>query len=101
LAPHLARHRLVVGARRGAEGLAAALPLRGADRSLARAAGALLLPRLPAAARDLAAALRVVRARAPIRPLAHHRLVQPPHADPHAEDVRLAPPPPLGPAPRL
>src|SRR5438034_1181518 len=89
LAPHLARHRLVVGARRGAEGLAAALPLRGADRALARAAGALLLPRLPAAARDLAAALRVVRARAPIRQLAHHRLVQQRHADLHAEDVGL------------
>src|SRR3989441_975713 len=77
------------GAGRGAEGLAAALPLRGADRSLARAAGALLLPRLPAAARDLAAAFRVVRARAPIRQLAHHRLVQQRHADLHAEDVGL------------
>src|SRR5947208_6301102 len=43
------------------EGLAAALPLGGPDAALARAAGALLLPRLPAAARDLAAALRVVR----------------------------------------
>src|SRR6266581_4544963 len=49
----------------------------------------LLLPRLPAAARDLAAALRVVRARAPIRQLAHHRLVQQRHADLHAEDVGL------------
>src|SRR5207248_9736981 len=61
----------------------------GADRSLARAAGALLLPRLPAAPRDLAAAFRVVRARAPVRQLAHHRLVQQRHADLHAEDVGL------------
>ena len=55
---HLGRHPLVVAARRGPERLAAALPLGGADRALPRPPGALLLPRLPAAAaRDVAAAL--------------------------------------------
>ncbi len=45
-AAHLARHRLVVLPGRGPERLAAALPLGGPDRALARPAGALLLPRL-------------------------------------------------------
>jgi hypothetical protein len=76
LAAHLARHRLVVAVRRGPERLAAALPLRGADRALARTAGALLLPRLLAAARDLAAPLGVVGADTPVGQLAHDRLVQ-------------------------
>src|SRR5207244_3879323 len=76
LAGHLARHVLVVASRRGTERLAAALPLRRADRALARAAGALLLPGLLAAARDLAPALRVVGADATIGELAHDGLMQ-------------------------
>src|SRR5204862_4843572 len=55
---HLAVHLLHVGTGLLGERMAAALELRGADRALARAAGALLAPRLRAAAGDEAAALR-------------------------------------------
>src|SRR5436309_3365628 len=80
-------HALVVLARGGAERLAAALPLGRPDRALAGAARALLLPRLPAAARHLAPPLGVVRARAPRGQLLHHGLVDQRHAHRLREDV--------------
>src|SRR5207245_1550775 len=86
-APHLGGHALVVLARGGAERLAAALPLGRPDRALAGAARALLLPRLPAAARHLAPPLGVVRARAPRGQLLHHGLVDLRHAHRLREDV--------------
>src|SRR3990172_5469645 len=89
LAAHGARHLLPVAPRRRAEGLTAALPLRGADRALPGPAGALLPPRLPAAARHLAPPLRVVRARAPVGELSHDRLVEQRPADLDSEDVGL------------
>src|SRR4029453_4108098 len=69
------------------EGLAAALPLGGADRALARAAGALLPPRLPAAARGLAAPARGGRAPAPVGHLADDALVDEGHAHRRAEHL--------------
>ena len=57
------------------EGVAAARELRRADRALARAAGALLAPRLRAAAGDEPAALRRERARALRVQLGAHGLV--------------------------
>src|SRR5581483_11780729 len=58
-------HLLLEGARRLRERVAAALELRRADRALAGASGALLAPRLRAAAGDGAAVLRLRRARPP------------------------------------
>src|SRR5690242_7754941 len=89
LAPHRARHVLVVFPRRRSERLAAALPLDGTRRALPRAAGPLLLPRLAPAARDLAAAASVVRAGATVGQLAGDSLMEERHTDLRAEDVSL------------
>src|SRR5258706_3442169 len=86
-ATHRPRQGLLVAPRRGTERLAAALPLRPADRSLAPAAGALLLPGLLAAARDLAAPLRIVCARPAIGELARDGLMQEGDPDLDAEHV--------------
>src|SRR4029079_16581312 len=64
-----------VVARAGAEDDAAAGPLRGADRALAGAAGALLAPRLGAATADHAARAGRVRALAARGKLGDHGLV--------------------------
>src|SRR5256886_853105 len=88
-APPGARHVLLVAVRRGTERLAAALPLGRADGALAGAAGALLLPRLLAAARHLTAALGVVGAGAAIGQLARHRLMEQGHPHLDAEHLRL------------
>jgi hypothetical protein len=64
-----------VVARARAEDDAAAGPLRGADRALAGAAGALLAPRLRAAAADHAARAGGVRAPAARGELGDHGLV--------------------------
>src|SRR5262249_57311470 len=84
-----AGQRLLVGPRGGADRLAAAFPLGRADRALTRATVALLLPRLLAATRDLAAALRVVGADPTIGELARNGLMQqgPAHLD--AENVGI------------
>src|SRR3990172_4708928 len=72
---HAPGHLLLVAAGVRAEDDAAALVVRGADGALAGAAGALLLVRLPAAARDLAARLRVVRPEVAAGQLRIHDLV--------------------------
>ena len=64
----LVRHLEGVAARVRSEDHAAACPLRSARRTLAGATGALLAPRLLAAAADLAAGLGAVRARRGARP---------------------------------
>src|SRR6185503_1132164 len=87
--PHLARHVLGVAPRRRAERLAAALPLHGARRALPGAAGPLLLPRLAAAARHLAAPARIVSAGPPVGELARDRLMEQRRADLGGEHVRL------------
>src|SRR5207245_2893333 len=84
LAAHGPRHRLLVAARRGAEGLAAALPLGGPDRALPCTSRPLLTPRLLAAARDLAASPRVVGTNAAVSQFARHRLVHQGPAHLHA-----------------
>src|SRR5215218_4331532 len=71
----LAVHLLDEAARRLRERVAAALELRGADGAGAGAAGALLAPRLRAAAGDEPAALRRERACAQRVLLRAHRLV--------------------------
>src|SRR4029450_14133279 len=55
--------------------VAAPLPPSAAEGALPAAPGALLPPRLPAAAAHLAAAACGVRAHAPVGELAHHRLM--------------------------
>src|SRR5262249_25005855 len=62
-APDLLGQRVLVGARHRTEHHTAARPLRRARAALARAAGALLPPRLRAAARNRVAILGAVRAR--------------------------------------
>ena len=79
---HLLRGPLAVVARHGAVHDATAGELRRADRALTGATGALLLVRLLAAAGDLAAGLRLVRALAGGGELGHDDLV-------HQRDVRL------------
>ena len=74
-------HHLLGGALRVAAGLgrmsdAAAHPVRCADRALTRSAGALLAPRLDAAASNLAARLGALRARSTSRELRGDHLVQ-------------------------
>src|SRR5690606_21224053 len=61
--------------------------LRRTGRALTGAAGALLPVRLLAAAGDLAAGLRLVRALATRGQLRHHDLVDQRHVDLRAEDV--------------
>src|SRR5581483_6226990 len=73
-------------ARAGREDHAAAGELRRADRALARAAGALLAPRLRAAARDEPAALRAARALPGRVQLRAHGLVHEVRLDLGAED---------------
>src|SRR5262249_25959720 len=81
-AAHLARHRLRIFTRVRAVGSAAALAVGGADRALARAAGALLTIQLARTADDLATPAGIVRAEPSVGLLAHHRLM-------HHRDVRL------------
>src|SRR4029453_13717724 len=69
----LLRQVIVVAARLGAEDRAALAPQRVPDLADARAASALLPPRLLAAAADECAGLGGVRAAAPCRVLAPHR----------------------------
>src|SRR5438105_8971563 len=76
-------------ARRRGERDAAALELRGADRALTRTAGALLAPRLAAAARDEAAALRRARPLAVVVQLGAHGLVHEMRLQLGAEDGLL------------
>ena len=78
---HLARHVLVVRARRRTEHRATAHPVRRARRALTGAAGALLLPRLLVAARDVLADLRRRVALALVGEERLHRLVHHRHVD--------------------
>ena len=87
---HLLVDALVVVAHDRAVGHAAADPLGRADRALARAAGALLAPRLLPAAADLAARLDLVRAGAQTGHRRHDHLVHQRHVHRRLEDGRRA-----------
>ena len=65
---------------------AAASPLRCADGALTSAAGALLAPRLLAAAADVAAVFGVVRAEAAVRQMGDYNLVHRGHMNRGTED---------------
>src|SRR5205814_7690715 len=85
LAVHLRREVAVVRRERHA----AARPVRSAGRAGAGAAGALLAPRLRAAARDQAAALAAAGRRARVVQLGAHRLVDEVRLHLGAEDALL------------
>src|SRR5699024_8373982 len=85
---HLLRGPLAVVPRHRTVHDATAGELRGADRALTGAAGALLAVRLAAAAGDLGAGLGLVRALAGSGQLGHHDLVDQRHVGGDVEDRR-------------
>src|SRR5690625_1628325 len=84
---HLLRGALAVVARARAVDDATAGPLRGADRTVTGAPGALLAPGLPATAADLAAGLDLVGALTRSSLLRHHDMVDEWHVDHYVENL--------------